>query len=382
VVVVDNGSEGALASEVARSAGAEVVRLPANRGFAHGANAGAARARGEVVAFLNDDALAHPGWLRRATELLEDRWVAAVGPKVRLAGWYREVVLPDDEWRAPGDSRALGRRVTSVKCDGAEMLTKAVGPGLHRLERDPSSGASWRWGAGRRRPFYLPVKGPDERPEVLVNGERAATGPAVRLVNSAGLFLDRRGYAGDIGAYTADDGRFDEPAERFAIAGTAFATRVRTWRWLGGFASPFFAYYEDVDWCWRARLAGMRVLYDPGAAIDHRLSASSGGEHRPWVRVMAERNRTLAMVRNGPRKLVLSALSQRMKEGADGGVRSGIARLLPWAVATRFALLAQHRLSPEEVWEKWAGWGTEWPDGPSRPAATPFGLRRSLSASP
>ena len=32
----------------------------------------------------------------------------------------------------------------------------------------------------------------------------------VRLMNSAGAFLDDRGYAGDIGADTPDDGQFDE----------------------------------------------------------------------------------------------------------------------------------------------------------------------------
>ena len=101
------------------------------------------------------------------------------------------------------------------------------------------------------------------------------------------------------------------------------------------FAGRFFAYYEDIDWCWRAQLAGRRVVYNPAATVEHRHSASSGGQHRPWVRVMSERNRTLTMVRNGPRPLVAKALRDRTRNGPDGGVRAGIARLLPWALATR-----------------------------------------------
>jgi len=54
---------------------------------------------------------------------------------------------------------------------------------------------------------------------------------------------------------------------------------------------------RSMDWCWRAQLAGKRILYDPSATVEHRRSASSGGEHQPWVRVMSERNRTLTMVR-------------------------------------------------------------------------------------
>ena len=50
---------------------------------------------------------------------------------------------------------------------------------------------------------------------------------------------------------------------------------------------------------------------------------------------MAERNRTLTMVRNGPRPLVAKALRDRFHNGPDGGVRAGIARLLPWALASR-----------------------------------------------
>ena len=137
-----------------------------------------------------------------------------------------------------------------------------------------------------------------------MDGQPAPPGPVVRLLNSAGAFLDTRGYGGDIGADTPDDGRFNELAERFAISGSAFVTRRGTWHEIGPFAARFFAYYEDMDWCWRAHLAGKRVLYDPGATVEHRRSASSGGEHEPWVRVMSERNRTLTMVRNGPRRIV------------------------------------------------------------------------------
>jgi hypothetical protein len=191
----------------------------------------------------------------------------------------------------------------------------------------------------------------------------------VRLVNSAGVFLDIRGYAGDVGSDTADDGRFDEPGERFAISGNGFVTTMATWRRLGPFAARFFAYYEDLDWCWRARLAGMTVRYDPSATVEHRRSASSGGEHQPRVRVMAERNRTLALVRNGPMPRVIRGLSDRAHNGPDGGVRAGIARLLPWALATRARSARSWQVRPEEVWSRWAGHWVQWPDGPAGPRA-------------
>ena len=62
-----------------------------------------------------------------------------------------------------------------------------------------------------------------------MNGEPAPPGRVVRLINSAGGFLDDRGYGGDIGANTPDDGQFDQVADRFAVSGCALVTRRETW---------------------------------------------------------------------------------------------------------------------------------------------------------
>jgi GT2 family glycosyltransferase len=365
VVLVDNGSDGARASQIGRAAGARVVRSSRNQGFAPGVNMGVALATGDVVGLLNDDAKAGSNWLAAASKALEDPTVAAVGPKLLLAGWHREVILEDEEWYAPGDARPLGRQLRSVTVAGTETLWAAIGSGLYRVERN-EEGDQWRWTAGRR-PWYIPLPedaGADA--PVLVDGEEAPAGQAVRVMNSAGAFLDSRGYAGDIGEGAPDDGRFDQATETFALSGAAFAFLAETWHRLGPFAGHFFAYYEDIDWCWRARLAGMRLLYDPAAVVEHRRSASSGGEYQPWVRVTAERNRTLTMVRNGPRRQVLAALAGRGKGGPDGGVRRHVALALPRAMADRARLARHWSMSPEEVWSTWAGRGTDWPRGPAR----------------
>jgi GT2 family glycosyltransferase len=147
VVLVDNGSPGAEASAIGRRAGAHVIRSPVNRGVAPGINLGARSATGDVLALLNDDAIAGPDWLAGAARVLSDPSVAVVGPKVVLASRYREIVYPDHDWRAPGDDRPLGRQVRSVQVNGVELLERAAGPGLHRLESD-ANGNRWRWTAG------------------------------------------------------------------------------------------------------------------------------------------------------------------------------------------------------------------------------------------
>lgn len=365
VIVVDNASPGREATEIARRAGVEVVACRSNLGFAGGVAAGLARARGRVIGVLNDDARAGAEWLDSAEAALADPQVAAVTPKVVLASPYLEVAVAGDTWYAPGDPRPLGRQIRSLTAGGRDVLAAAVGGGLHDLETGGPDGADrWRWTAGDR-PFYVPV--PDGRPvEVLADGEPAATGPVVRLVNHAGSFLRHHGIAGEYGFGTPDDGRFDLPAERFGFSGTAPVFRADTLERLGGFAPRFFAYNEDTDWCLRARLAGMRIVYDPNATVTHRLSATSGGTAAARVRHLSQRNALLCLVRNAPLGLARREVRQRVARGPGDPVARDLLKALPWALSTRAALSRKWVDRPEKVWETWADRDTSWDGSPAR----------------
>jgi N-acetylglucosaminyl-diphospho-decaprenol L-rhamnosyltransferase len=64
VILVDNGSsDGSEHFVRERGAGVVVLQTGANLGFAAGNNAGAAQARGEWLAFLNNDTVPDPHWL-------------------------------------------------------------------------------------------------------------------------------------------------------------------------------------------------------------------------------------------------------------------------------------------------------------------------------
>jgi N-acetylglucosaminyl-diphospho-decaprenol L-rhamnosyltransferase len=360
VLLVDNGSPDALASAIGHRLGARVLPSATNLGFSGGVNLALRHVRTDLVALLNDDAVAGPGWLDRAASVLVAPDVAAVTPKIRMAGWYREVSLDDPVLRVDDDRRRLGRRIESVRSGGVEVLDGLAGVGIHDPELDPGEPVSlWRWTVPGR-PFYVPVADPDS--EVRVNGERLEPGPICRLLNKAGSYLRTDGQLGDHGAESPDDGRWDEPAERFFASGTAMVTRNETFQRLGGLADPFFAYYEDGDWSWRARLAGMRVLYDPGAVVDHRVSATSGGTQSKWVQHLAARNRVLCLIRNAPGWVATAALRQRWHEGPGDGVRRDVMNHTAWAALSRPRLARLWTRSPAEVWNAWAGVDTTWDD--------------------
>jgi GT2 family glycosyltransferase len=84
VLVVDNGDGGPEIAEAAEREGVRVLIPGANLGFAGGANLGAREAVGDVIAFVNPDAVVEPGALGRLEERLGDPAVGIVMARLRL----------------------------------------------------------------------------------------------------------------------------------------------------------------------------------------------------------------------------------------------------------------------------------------------------------
>jgi GT2 family glycosyltransferase len=177
----------------------------------------------------------------------------------------------------------------------------------------------------------------------------------VDLVNSAGAYLRRDGYAGDCGSDLPDEERWNRSRECFAAPGTALVTTAPVLERVGPLAPGFFAYYEDTDWCWRARLQGYRIVYDPSSTVRHVRGQTSGGTLAARTRFLAERNRISTLARCAPVSLALGEARKKWSGGGDDGVAS----VLPRAVLTAFAQRAQLRrrwaLSSREVYNRWAG---------------------------
>jgi GT2 family glycosyltransferase len=59
------------------------------------------------------------------------------------------------------------------------------------------------------------------------------------------------------------------PIECAWVSGAALFIKKNIFDQLGGFDEKFFMYFEDIDLCKRARLAGYKVLYFPDFAVKH-----------------------------------------------------------------------------------------------------------------
>ena len=124
------------------------------------------------------------------------------------------------------------------------------------------------------------------------------------IINSAGIEVDRLGVAWDRLLGEPGSARETAPVEVFGTSGGAGLYRRALLDALGGFDASFFAYLEDVDVAWRARMRGWRCLYVPAAVVHHHHSATarhaSGFKHywsgRNRVRLVAK-NATAGQLR-------------------------------------------------------------------------------------
>jgi hypothetical protein len=118
------------------------------------------------------------------------------------------------------------------------------------------------------------------------------------LVNHAGGKLTRIGGGIDLGFMKRDIQ--EEYHERCVgcVSGASMIVPRSVFLSLGGFDPDFFAYFEDVDYCWRAWLVGFRVLYVPSSIMYHKFSATMGPLLKPERVFLGERNRLQTMLEN------------------------------------------------------------------------------------
>jgi hypothetical protein len=118
------------------------------------------------------------------------------------------------------------------------------------------------------------------------------------LVNHAGGMLAPVGVGVDLDLMKPDRQEMCDQKFVGCVSGASMIMPRLVFLELGGFDPDFFAYFEDVDLCWRAWLAGYRIAYRPRSRIYHKLSATMGPFLTPERLFLGERNRLQCMLKN------------------------------------------------------------------------------------
>ncbi len=205
-----------------------------------------------------------------------------------------------------------------------------------------------------------------------VCGKLLAIGPAFEplpepLLDSTGIYFTPSMRHFDRGWHEPDQGRFDQMEYVFGASAAAALYRremIEDVSEEGGFFDPdFFAYREDADLAWRARLLGWNCLYVPEATAYHIRRVAPGNRHEiPAVLNMhSVKNRFLMRVKNMTgglyRRCWLPATARDLLviaacllwEQSSLPAFWHAARCLPSALRKRQSLMRRRRVSDEDL---------------------------------
>lgn len=206
--------------------------------------------------------------------------------------------------------------------DSAQILEQVLGPRrVVKLERDHG------FPGAIRKALELPAAA-DADYVLLLHDDTALDADAVkRLVEAArrvegtgvvgpkvlewnkpevlreiGFAADRLGYPhtpleeGEI-----DQGQYDAPREVLFVSSAAMLVSREAWMRAGGPDERMGPCHADMEFCWRMRLGGFRVLVEPRAVAFHRMSGMRRERPRPHgvhERYHADRTALAALLTN------------------------------------------------------------------------------------
>jgi GT2 family glycosyltransferase len=123
-----------------------------------------------------------------------------------------------------------------------------------------------------------------------------------QVLREVGFATDRFGYPyspledGEI-----DQGQYDAPREVLFVSSAAMLVSREAWTGAGLHDERLLAGDGDLDFCWRVRLAGFRVLVTPRAVVLHRSSGEIGerlDSSPPGERYRSERAGLMSLLKN------------------------------------------------------------------------------------
>ncbi len=122
---------------------------------------------------------------------------------------------------------------------------------------------------------------------------------------AAGGFLDRHGYPYCRGrifdSVETDCGQYDTPLQVDWASGAALMVDNELYLAVGGLDKSFFAHMEEIDLCWRMRLAGRQLWAVPSGRVYH-LGGGSLPASNPKKTYLNFRNNLLMLQKNLPRR--------------------------------------------------------------------------------
>lgn len=212
-----------------------------------------------------------------------------------LSEWMTE--KGSAEWAAFADTNGIPR-LTCIRLDENTGFSHAVNVGIRRAEgeyvfllnNDTSV---------RRDCLLELVRFMDAHENAFCAGAKMLMMSSPDRIDGCGDYYNALGYA-----YAAGKGKksadFKDVREVFSACAGAAMYRTRMIRGIGLFDENHFAYLEDVDVGYRARLLGLTNYIVPAAVVLHAGSAVSGSKHNAFKVRLSSKNSMYLIYKNQP----------------------------------------------------------------------------------
>jgi GT2 family glycosyltransferase len=210
------------------------------------------------------------------------RTLAALAAQTRPADAVIGVDTGSRDHSAALLEQGLGKANVTVVDQPKTGMGGAVMAGLKALAPAPAegsavtaSGADWIWllhddAAPAPEALAELLRAVERAPSVTVAGCKQLDWHAERRLIDVGLSTSR--WAERLTLIDADEldqGQYDGRSDTFAVNSAGMLVRRDIWEELRGFDPALPGSGDDVDFCWRNRLAGHRVVVVPTARMFH-----------------------------------------------------------------------------------------------------------------
>jgi GT2 family glycosyltransferase len=153
------------------------------------------------------------------------------------------------------------------------------------------------------------------------------------VIQSAGGRMDRDWRVWHLAQNELDQGQFTAPHAVEWISGCAIMVRRAVIEQIGGLDERFFYYWEETEWCLRARENGWTIVHIPKAKLWHK-GVQRNYQPGPNITYYSTRNRFLMLSKHqAPLTAWMVAWGQTFRT------------LVSWSVKPKWAAMRSHRIA-------------------------------------
>lgn len=140
----------------------------------------------------------------------------------------------------------------------------------------------------------------DKNPNAFSAGAQMRMMKDPEYMDNAGDYYCALGWAYDYGKGRKVAEKYQKPRKVFAACGGAAIYRKSILDEIGLFDELHFAYLEDVDIGYRAKIYGYENLYQPDALVFHAGSSVSGSKYNVFKTKLSSKNSIYIIMKNMP----------------------------------------------------------------------------------